>query len=263
MECLCKDTSNMLLFLCPAQLSGCSTPITLTALSLSHHFLPTCSSDPPGLYSNGCPVSWKMQNSHWTQNQKDSGILMLLQLKQPQWKQEKHPNACSREPCTQILLPPLQLGGVRSSGLGQTEPLAQNLCSSVNSAVLQHPAQRPSRSDFQDKKQLMLVWAAQPHGGAEQLQPVPCVCAGTGWYLIHLDLDPRDRDCSLELERDLDLELEELLEWDLQQHGRSFSSVWLAFSRATAPESSRHKAATQSESENANPSCPQHHHSTL
>lgn len=46
-------------------------------------------------------------------------FLTSLQPKQPQWKEEKHPNACSREPCTQILLPPLQLGGVRSPGLGQ------------------------------------------------------------------------------------------------------------------------------------------------
>lgn len=44
-------------------------------------------------------------------------------------------------------------------------------------------------------------------------------------YLIHLDFDPRDLEGSLELERDLDLELEELLEWDLKQHGRLFSSV--------------------------------------
>lgn len=43
-----------------------------------------------------------------------------------------------------------------------------------------------------------------------------------GCYLIHLDFDPRDLECSLELERDLDLELEELLEWDLKQHGRFF-----------------------------------------
>lgn len=44
-------------------------------------------------------------------------------------------------------------------------------------------------------------------------------------YLIHLDFDPRDLECSLELERDLDLELEELLEWDLKQHRRYFSSI--------------------------------------
>lgn len=92
-------------------------------------------------------------------------------------------------------------------------------------------------------------------GGTCAAGPVPCVCAGTGWYLIHLDLDPRDRDCSLELERDLDLELEELLEWDLQQHGEILFPVSdLHLSRVTAPESSRHEAATQS------PPAPQHHH---
>lgn len=64
MECLCEDTSNMVLFLCPAQLCDALHKALLTALSLSHHFLPTCSYDLPGLYRNGCPVSWKMQNSH-------------------------------------------------------------------------------------------------------------------------------------------------------------------------------------------------------
>lgn len=58
MECLCKDTSNMLWLRCPAQPSDAPHQ-SLSAPSLSHHF-PVI----PQFAQNGCPVSWKMQNSH-------------------------------------------------------------------------------------------------------------------------------------------------------------------------------------------------------
>lgn len=150
---------------CPAQ--WCSTQVALTALSLSHHFLPTFSYDPPGLYRNGCPVSWKMQNSPWTQNQKDSGIPNV-------------PPAQAAPVETGKALKCLQQGTMHSNPSSSTaarwRPLVRlrpDLTSRTKTSApqwtqlwWQHPVQRPSRSDFQDKKQLMFVWAAQPYGGA-------------------------------------------------------------------------------------------------
>lgn len=149
---------------CPAQ--WCSTQITLTALSLSQHLLPAFPYNPPGLYRNGCTVSWKGQSYHWTQKQKYSGIPNVPPAQAAQVETGKAPKC-------------LQQGTMHSNPSSSTaarwRPLVRlrpDLTSCTKTSApqwthlwWQHLVQRPSNSDFQDKKQLMFVWAAQLYGG--------------------------------------------------------------------------------------------------
>lgn len=120
MECLLKDTSKVPLFLCPAQLSDAlhkSLGLFSASPTICYQHFPMKT---PSYYTATAALP-RGRCRILTEHKPSSTVAFLtsLQPKQPQWKEEKHPNACSREPCTQILLPPLQLGGVRSPGLGQ------------------------------------------------------------------------------------------------------------------------------------------------
>lgn len=108
--CSCALPSSVMLY---TNHSDCSQPLPAFATNISLLI--------PQVYTGTAAPSHgrgRVVTEH--KSRSTVAFLMFLQLEQPKWKQEKHPNACSRAPCTQILLPPLQLGGVRSSGLGQT-----------------------------------------------------------------------------------------------------------------------------------------------